>query len=75
MTRTEEAACTFVLQETSTSQYAIACRQQEPGLSALADGELMLKLRPGVSFGFAEQVTKFLQQNVAGLLFRAGSGS
>ena len=70
MSATQEAACTFALKETTTSQYAIACEPQARNLAILGDGRLMLKLRSGIPFGHAEQITRFLQQNVTALIYR-----
>lgn len=68
MVQTEEIACTFVLRETTTSQYAIVCQPRDARPSVLRGSSLMLKLRPGLSFGHAEQITKFLQENVTALI-------
>ena len=69
MSATQEGACTFVLKETTTSQYAIACEPRERNIGVLGDGRLMLKLRSGIPFGQAEQITRFLQQNVTALIY------
>ena len=67
--QTEETPCTFLLRETSASQYAIVCEPRGVPLSMFRDGSVLLKLRPGLSFGHAEQIRKFLQENVAALIY------
>jgi hypothetical protein len=65
---TVETHCKFELQEIGTSQYAVACRLQAPAQAVKDERLLLLRLRAGVTFGFAEQVTKFLQQNIVSLV-------
>ncbi|MBI4455121.1 MAG: hypothetical protein HY644_04395 [Acidobacteria bacterium] len=69
MAKTEEASFAFTLKERATSQYAILCEPRDRNLSVLGDGFLMLRLRPGLSFGHAEQIRKFLQENIAALTY------
>jgi hypothetical protein len=69
MAHKEEMNCRFALKETTTSQYALLCEPVDKNLSVLADGRLMLKLKPGISFGYAEQIAKFLQENVTAVVY------
>ncbi|MBI2821690.1 MAG: hypothetical protein HYX74_05645 [Acidobacteria bacterium] len=65
----EEIACSFRLEEPSTSHYAILLEPREQNLTVLGAGCLMLRLRSGMTFGQAEQITKFLQENIRGVSY------
>lgn len=73
MAKNEEATYTFTLKEPTTSQYAILCEPHEKNLSILENGALLLRLRPGISFGYAEQIRRFLQENVAALIYQSAT--
>jgi hypothetical protein len=67
VTKNLELPCKFELQEIGPSQYGVVCRVQTPDQIVINGNEPYLRLKAGVTYGFAEQVVKFLQQNIIAL--------
>lgn len=65
--KTDYSDFTFTLKEFGDGTPWIMCEENQPGLPALKDGYLGLRLREGTTFEQAKEIAEYLRDHIAGV--------